>query len=82
MRVFLADTHWLAGNGEAWLLDGRKLPVKGERPLGLVRVGKMLAAASERRIRFYTHDGQLVEEIECGDLALPEVRHIGTSVTL
>jgi hypothetical protein len=76
---FLADTHWLAGNGETWLLDGKKLAVKGEQPLGLVRVGGMLAAASKRRIRFYTVDGQLVDEVEAASLPLPEVRRIGIS---
>jgi len=35
----------------------------------------MLAAASERRIRFYTHDGQLVEEIDAATLRYPSAAH-------
>lgn len=76
---FLANTHWLAGNQEAWLLDGKRLDVKGERPVGLVRAGKLLVAASNRRLRLYAFDAQLIDEIDATSLPLPEVQRIGVS---
>ena len=78
-RGFLADQHWLAGNPDAWVLDGRKLDLKGEWPIGLASTGNLLFAASGQRIRIYTLAGQLVDEMEAVSLPLSAVHRIGSA---
>jgi hypothetical protein len=74
---FLADAHWLAGNEEHWVLDGRLLDVHAEQPIGLVLSGNLLFAASERHVRIYTLSGQLVDQLDTAALPVKRVARIG-----
>ena len=82
---FASAGHWMAGNEEHWLLDGKPLANSTGTPIGMVSAGGMVYVASTHALLIYTPDGRLVDKLD--GAALPEnpilrIGRAGDSVVL
>jgi len=77
-QVFVTKDHWVANGDENVFVDGKKISVSLNTPIGFAQSENLIAIANNTDIILLNEKSELVDKLQAGSLPINRILHIGS----